>query len=155
MFDNIGSKIKTLAKIITVVGIAISVIWGLVIMINAQTGTILDGGIFFSGIIVIVLGSLISWISSFFMYGFGQLIESTQNIEETLFSNTYYNENKTAEKNKTAVIKHYENKQIENEQIENRQGENTEEYTWTCPRCGKINKSVTDTDTCSCGYSPY
>lgn len=27
-------------------------------------------------------------------------------------------------------------------------------YTWTCPKCGKVNKSTSDVDTCSCGYSP-
>lgn len=27
-------------------------------------------------------------------------------------------------------------------------------YSWTCPKCGKVNQSTSDVDVCSCGYSP-
>lgn len=29
-----------------------------------------------------------------------------------------------------------------------------EAYSWTCPKCGKVNRSTCDVDACSCGYSP-
>ena len=70
MFTNIGSKIKALAQIVCWAGIIGSVISGIAI--------IEDAGVL--GLMIILLGSLISWISSFAVYGFGQLIENTDKI---------------------------------------------------------------------------
>ena len=69
-FENIGSKIKTLAVVLTVVGIVASVIFGFFIL-SANAGY---------GLLIMVVGSLISWVSSFFTYGFGELIEKTTEI---------------------------------------------------------------------------
>ena len=89
MFDNIGSKIKKLAKILCWLGIIISVISGIAIMAAgnnysynsySSSGSTVGGVV--GGILTIVLGSLLSWISSFFAYGFGQLIENTDRIRE-------------------------------------------------------------------------
>lgn len=71
MFDNIASKIKTLAQVWCLGGIGISIIYG----INLMTG---DAVLF--GLLIILLGSLISWVSSFCLYGFGQLIENSDTI---------------------------------------------------------------------------
>jgi len=65
MFDNIGGKIKTLAKVVCWIGIIVSVILGLLSR-NAITALLFIG-----------IGSLGSWIGSFMTYGFGQLIENT------------------------------------------------------------------------------
>ena len=69
-FENIGGKIKTLAVVTTIIGISLSVILGFVLM-DTSVGT---------GMLVLVGGSLFSWISAFFMYGFGELIEKTTEI---------------------------------------------------------------------------
>lgn len=69
MFDNIGGKIKVLAQVVCWLGIIISVFLGL---INFENG----------GIIVIILGSLFSWVGSFTLYGFGQLIENSDTLVE-------------------------------------------------------------------------
>ncbi len=90
MFDNIGSKIKKLAKILCWVGIILSVISGIGIMAGGSAVSSYSRGYGYSaggassvvaGILVIVLGSLGSWIGSFFTYGFGQLIENTDRIQ--------------------------------------------------------------------------
>ena len=87
MFNNIGSKIKTLAKILCWIGIIFSVISGIAIM-AAGNSTITINGSYASvspaltGILVIVFGCLVSWISSFFAYGFGQLIENSDEIRK-------------------------------------------------------------------------
>lgn len=73
MFDNISGKIKTLAVVTTIIGIIASVIIGIVVLVTADE-------LAFLGIIVIILGSLFSWASSFLIYGFGELIENTQVI---------------------------------------------------------------------------
>lgn len=69
MFDNIGGKIKVLAQVVCWIGITISVIFGLISFENG-------------GIVVIILGSLFSWIGSFTLYGFGQLIENSDILVE-------------------------------------------------------------------------
>ncbi|MFR5787716.1 MAG: hypothetical protein ACLUHE_11880 [Christensenellales bacterium] len=76
MFDDIGGKIKTLAKITCGLGIAASIIGAIALWMqnsNYNPTTII-------GVLVLVLGSLASWIGSFFTYGFGQLIENTNTI---------------------------------------------------------------------------
>ena len=70
MFSNIGSKIKVLAVVITCIGIVASIIIGIVLMT-------IDEELIVPGILVMIVGSLLSWLSSFFMYGFGQLVENS------------------------------------------------------------------------------
>ena len=74
MFDNIGKKIKILAYVLTWVGIIASVITGIAMM-NSFDSTVRT-----IGLIVLIVGSLLSWASSFIIYGFGQLIENTDII---------------------------------------------------------------------------
>ena len=86
MFDNIGSKIMKLAKVLCWIGIILSVISGIAIMAGAASyntygySSSSGGANIIVGIITIVLGCLFSWIGSFFTYGFGQLIENTDYI---------------------------------------------------------------------------
>lgn len=76
MFDDIAGKIKALAKVTCGLGIAASImgafaLWAQSSPYNSTTS---------AGVLVLVLGSLASWIGSFFTYGFGQLIENTNTI---------------------------------------------------------------------------
>lgn len=74
MFNNIGDKIKTLAQVVCWIGVALSVLYG-VYIISEGSGV---------GLLVMIFGSLLSWVGSFFTYGFGELIELTrqnQNIQ--------------------------------------------------------------------------
>ena len=73
MFCNIGEKIKALAQIITWIGIIVCVVLGIIIIAN-------DDELVLIGLLVMVLGSLLSWVSSFVLYGFGQLIENSDKI---------------------------------------------------------------------------
>ena len=82
MFTNIGGKIKGLAKVICYVGIAISVVAG-VSMIGLGSSSYYNGDTMaVMGCVVMIVGSLVSWIGSFFAYGFGELIENTTVIAE-------------------------------------------------------------------------
>ena len=81
MFRNIGGKIKGLAELITWLGIIGSVICG-IILINQGSGYYGSSALATAGVVVIVVGSLTSWISSFILYGFGELIEQTTWIAE-------------------------------------------------------------------------
>lgn len=76
MFTNIGKKIKMLAKIICWVGIIVSAIWGLIFMLDSYS--------FFAGLFVAAVGALSSWVGSFLLYGFGELIDKTSEIASKL-----------------------------------------------------------------------
>jgi hypothetical protein len=78
LYTNIGSKIRGLAKVICWIGIIISFIAGIAMIAgmsqyNAGMGVL-------TGLLYMALGSLISWISSLALYGFGELIEKTAEI---------------------------------------------------------------------------
>jgi len=68
MFTNIGGKIKTTAAVFCWIIIIASVISGIVMMANDEVA---------AGLIIIVAGSLIGWVSSFMLYGFGELVENS------------------------------------------------------------------------------
>ena len=70
MFENIGGKIKGLAKFICWLGIIGSVIYGIMMlsMNSRYNPTILPG------IMIMVGGSLVSWIGSFFTYAIGEIV---------------------------------------------------------------------------------
>ena len=73
MFDNIGGKIKALAKVLTWIEIIVFVVWGIVWMSVGGNFAVL-------GLVVAVLGSLLAWVSSFLLYGFGQLVENSDKL---------------------------------------------------------------------------
>lgn len=104
MFDNIGGKIKGLAQIGTQVGIVVSAILGIIIIVwGYDVGY--DEVTFVIGIGVIVLGALFSWLGSFYIYGFGELIDCTAEIAEKLNTPTSTPDGKAAPKtNLTDVL---------------------------------------------------
>ncbi len=89
MYNNIGGKIKGLTKVIAVLGALAPIAIGLGLMFN-------DDDTFFLGLVIIVVGCLISWISSWLLYGFGDLIENTALIArntQAMYMNEYANQN--------------------------------------------------------------
>ena len=68
MFDNIGEKVKGLSYFICFGGIVVSVISGIVMMFNSMT---------LIGILILIFGSLFSWISSWVTYAIGEIAENT------------------------------------------------------------------------------
>ena len=95
MFDNIGGKIKTLASVIAWLGIIVSVIIGIMLMSTAEEFII-------AGLIIAIVGSISSWIGSFLLYGFGELVENSAIIaqkhnmgfsESKIFNTTKHEEN--------------------------------------------------------------
>lgn len=91
MFSNIGVKIKTWAKVLCWIGIAGAVILGIGIILSGGTmgrygysSRNVSLGSFFLGLLVIVVAGFASWVSSFLLYGFGELIDTCQEIEHLL-----------------------------------------------------------------------
>lgn len=73
-FDNIGDKIKGLALFFSWIGIVASVLGGIALLPQS----------FPTGILIIILGSIVSYVSSWLLYGFGELVESACEIKEYL-----------------------------------------------------------------------
>ena len=95
MYNNIGKKIKILAKVFFWIGIAGSVISGIVLMIQGKyeyavydyyyggyyNESSYDAVFILYGLLVMIVGSLLSWLSGFFIYGFGELVDKTCDIQ--------------------------------------------------------------------------
>lgn len=73
LYSNIGNKIKILAKVTAIIGTILSIIFGIDAIADKEWKF---------GIYVILLGSILSWIASFVLYGFGQLIENSDKLVE-------------------------------------------------------------------------
>lgn len=82
MFDNIGKKIKSLAKVLCWIGIIAYVIIAIILFILSEEVFWREPELCITlGFIFLIVGPLMSWINSFFMYGFGELIDKTCDIE--------------------------------------------------------------------------
>lgn len=84
MFVDIGKKIKGVASFIFGVGVFISFLISLFVFASIEEWSYwYDGAIIvFLGFLVIIIGSVISWLNSFMLYGFGELIDKTCEIAE-------------------------------------------------------------------------
>ena len=71
MLDDIGNKLKTLAKGLLFIGIAVCAISAIVLFVNS---------LILVGFIVLIAGSISSVCTSFVLYGFGEIIVILQNI---------------------------------------------------------------------------
>ena len=76
MFENIGGKIKGMAKFFCWVGIIGSVSISMVFF-SSNNNTA-------AGIAVLIGGPICSWLGSLMTYGFGELIEKVESIDKKL-----------------------------------------------------------------------
>ena len=74
LYTDIGGKIKNWAKWIFIVEAIGAIITGLVLLCT-------DADLVVSGLLVMFLGPFVAWVSSWILYGFGELIEKTVNNE--------------------------------------------------------------------------
>ena len=81
MYSNIGKKIKTLAVAFCALGMAASLISGLAMFFAGTQYSELGA---MAGLITIIVGCLTSWIASFAIYGFGELIDTTMDNNRQL-----------------------------------------------------------------------
>jgi hypothetical protein len=71
-FNNIGKKIKTMAKIIFYLLSVLFLFYGILLIIKTDNDIL--------GLLWLILGPIISWISSFVLYGFGQLVDNSDKL---------------------------------------------------------------------------
>ncbi len=88
MFNNIGSKIKSFAKFIFWIGVIFSVAIAIIFVYfglkESSYSTSQGIGYIIGGILIIPFGIVISWLETFLLYGFGELIDSNKKILEHL-----------------------------------------------------------------------
>ena len=77
MYSNIGGKIKSLAKAICIIEAALSAVGGVLLVA-------LDDDLIMYGMALAIIGPVIAWLSSWAMYGFGELIERVTEISWVL-----------------------------------------------------------------------
>ena len=92
MYKNVGRKIKTLASVLTWIGIVASVIAAIVCFVAASKTTYGSGMYIAYGIAVLVIGCLASWLSNLVLYGFGELVDNSSIIARESQSHKDYAE---------------------------------------------------------------
>lgn len=97
MFANVGSKIKALASFFCWGGIIASVIGGIIVIT-------LDEDLVWAGLAVIIIGSLLSWVSSFVLYGFGELVVNSAIIAGKRADDSVQHPNTVAPQDKNEKI---------------------------------------------------
>lgn len=81
MYSNIGKKIQKLAIVCAILGMIASIAIGVSLIQSADKGWYgTDETLLTIGIVVIVLGSILSWVLSFVLYGFGRLVDNSDII---------------------------------------------------------------------------
>lgn len=124
-YENIGNKIKGLAQMAFVVEAIAAVITGIALMAS-------DEDLILYGLLVLIAGPIIAWVSSWLLYGFGQLIENSDIIAEEY--------NRKNEKHEKVVEKNKERKQEQRKKaikatIVNPEISEDEFIDITCPNC--------------------
>jgi DNA-directed RNA polymerase subunit RPC12/RpoP len=124
MYDNIGGKIKGLAKASFIVAAIAEVITGIALMATDD----LIG----YGLLVMFVGPIVAWVSSWLLYGFGQLVENSDIIAEE--------HKRVNEKHEKTVAKNNEKKQAQRQKqikanIENPNFDENEYIDIICSNC--------------------
>ena len=73
MYDNIGGKIKGLAKAMFIVEALGAIITGIVLLCNE---------IILAGLLILFCGPIVAWVGSWILYAFGQFVEDIHAIRD-------------------------------------------------------------------------
>ncbi len=98
MFEDVGKKIKSLAKVMFIICEAASVI-GAIAMWSTEEA-------FIYGLLILIVGSLSAIISAWFLYGFGEIIDSLCSIQDMLYltKNKYEEQSEINEENLKLIV---------------------------------------------------
>lgn len=139
LYDNIGTKIKGWAKVIFVVEALGAIVTGIVLMCDEN---------FFPGLLTALLGPVVAWVSSWILYGFGELVEKTVSNEENTGNILRLMEKTEQQPADPAPVPEAGPMVAAKTAPENK---NAGGHSWRCDRCGKM---ITQYPCCDCGYEP-
>ena len=137
MFNNIGKKIKTLAVVIFILEVLAAFIVGLCLLEDD------DYELF--ALLLILLGPFVAWVSSFFVYGLGQLIDNTDIIVSALNP-----QRAVAPEQENSDFITQDLTEITKNQPVSKTVESPSCTSWKC-KCGKVLSA--EEPVCSCGNS--
>ena len=126
MYDNIGEKIKGLAKVMFIVEAIAAVIGGLVLLV---------GKLLAIGLLTLFLGPVVAWVSSWLLYGFGELIDNVCRIAAN--TRTLKNESTSFNTANNAVNKMESSKEISTKPFFKSVSTNQTSTQRQCPHCGE------------------
>jgi len=129
MYDNIGGKIKGLAKTMFIVEVIGAVITGIVLLAT-------DYDLIFAGLLTLFCGPIVAWVGSWILYAFGELVGDVHAMR-----NKYY---PIAEEQ--ANLETEEKAKHEAEEITHEKAQ-----TFTCPNCQR--KVYYGNPMCECGQT--
>ena len=133
MYDDIGSKVKTLATISCIIGIIASIITGVT--------TIIAGDVLY-GILTCAIGALASWIASLGLYAIGHTAKNTDIILKRL-KNMDANQTQASAPETVEIPRYTQAQQPKTQKSEDGAG------SWWCS-CGAANRNTENT--CSACY---
>ena len=122
MFENVGEKIRNYAKGLFIVQVVMYIIGGIV-MVAVSDG---EAGLIIAGLVMLLLGWVIAWLNSVFIYGFGELIVKTTEIER----NTRGIQKQS---NETIIDSVTEKEETNEEEVPKKI-----EHRWRCSDCGNL-----------------
>lgn len=109
MYDNIGEKIKGLARTICIIGIVLSVFAGIALIASGSNQGVAQG------LLTMILGALCSWVGSLALYGFGELIVKINAIEKDMKTLNYMINKKDCKNSANSADNGYSQKSDEND----------------------------------------
>lgn len=135
MYDNVGSKVKTLASISCTIGIIASIITGVT--------TIIAGNVL-GGVLTCAIGAFTSWLASLALYAIGHTAENTDKILKRL-KNMDANQTLASTPENVEIPRYTQAQQPKTPKSEDVAG------SWWCS-CGAANRN--SSNTCSSCYKP-
>ena len=140
MYDNIGGKIKGLAKGTFIVETIAAIIGGIVLLVDEFIGL---------GLLTLFCGPVVAWVSSWLLYGFGELICETSEAKEELME---INRNIYIMAEPMIAKKDEADRQARKEAIERAKQEAIEKVRKTHLTNQAHTTDNKDAWVCSCGY---
>ena len=97
MYDNIGGKIKGLAKGTFIVEAIAAIIFGIAMLADG------DEDLAIVGALTLICGPIVAWISSWVLYAFGQIVEDVRAIRNKEGTTDEVNAKRVAEEKSVNV----------------------------------------------------
>ena len=82
-YDNIGGKIKGLAKAAFIVE-AISAVLSGFVMVILGIDDFFETNLILYGILTMILGPIVAWVGSWLLYAFGELVENSTSLNRKI-----------------------------------------------------------------------
>ena len=128
MYDNIGGKIKGLAKATFIVEAIASVITGIVLWIETEEWWCS---------LILFCGPIVAWVSSWLLYGFGEIIDKLCDIEHNTGMIMKPSELKKARNRHESETKKLETAKQELKKQKEAIAEDENAVIIECPDCGE------------------